>query len=179
MSIIDKVKDIVRERCTDEWDWTHISNVVKHSKILAKKLNADEEIAEIGAWLHDITRITGDKDNHHITGAKEAEKILLELDYPKDRIEKVKHCIIAHRGNVKQQIKRETKEADCVASADAMTHFDTIAHLLYLVYTKKGLSLEDGKRWVLDKLIRSWNKMIPEAKELCKEKYKAAKIILS
>lgn len=176
--MIDKIKKIVQKECEkDSWSWDHhMVSVVKYAKQLARKLGADEEIVEISAWLHDITRLKGDSENHHISGPIEAEKILRELGYPQEKIDKVKHRIHAHRGS--QNIKRETIEAECVASADAMAHFDDVPALLYGAFIKNQMNIEDGKGWVRNKLERSWNKLIPEAKKIVLPKYKAVKIIL-
>ncbi|MDD5253518.1 MAG: HD domain-containing protein [Candidatus Nanoarchaeia archaeon] len=175
--MIEKIKDIVKKECGgDSWSYSHMVSVVKYANQLAEKLGADKEIVEISAWLHDITRIKGNPENHHISGPIEAERILRELNYPQDRIDKVKHCINAHRGS--QSIKRETLEAECVASADAMDHFDNLPTLLYVAYVKKQMSIEEGRISVRNKLERSWNKLIPEAKEIILPKYEAAKLFL-
>lgn len=183
MIITKKVREFVEEVCKDD-KWilnNHIYMVVEHAKQLARKLHADEEIVEISAWLHDIGRYLGTiedrNENHHVSGRIEAEKILVKLGYPQDKIEKVKHCIYAHRASC--TIKRETPEAECVASADAMAHFDIVVKLLYSAFVKRGLDEDEGKKQVLAKLERTWNKMIPEAKEIVKEKYNAAKLLLS
>jgi len=48
--------------------------------MLTSKTGADEEIVEIAALLHDIASIKyNDVENHHISGAKEAERILKKL----------------------------------------------------------------------------------------------------
>jgi putative nucleotidyltransferase with HDIG domain len=159
--------------------WTgHIVNVVKYAKLLAKKLNANEEIVEIAALLHDYASALNIREfeKHHIYGAKEAEKILKKLGYPQEKIEKVKHCILAHRG--KTQIKRETIEAECVASADAMAHFNAIPSLFYLAYVKHKMDMDTGAKWLRNKLKRSWDKLQPEAKELVRDKYEASKKII-
>ncbi len=175
-NIIEKIKEIVRKEA-DDWDWNyHIPIVVKYSKILAKKMGADEEVVEIAAWLHDITRLNGGDETHHITGPVEAERILKGLGYPQDKIERIKHCINSHRGS--QSIKRETVEAECVASADAMCHFDTIVPLFYLNMVKHSRDIEETRNWMKDKVERSWKKIIPEAREIVKDKYEAAKLIL-
>jgi uncharacterized protein len=140
-------------------------------------LQADEEIVEIAALLHDIAGIK-DRDNyenHHLLGAEEAEKILKGFNYPQEKIEKIKHCILTHRGS--KSIKRETLEAECVASADAMAHFDTIPALLHFVFVRLGMDVDEGTKWLRDKLDRSWTKLIPEAKEIVKDKYEATKTI--
>ncbi len=176
--MIEKIKNIVKKECEkDNWSWDyHMVPVVKYANQLAEKLGADKEIVEISAWLHDITRLKGDSENHHTSGPIEAEKILKELKYPQEKIEKIKHCIHAHRGS--QSIKRETLEAECVASADAMAHFDNVSALLYVAFVKKLMNIEEGKIWVRNKFERSWKKLIPEAKEIVLPKYEAVKLFL-
>lgn len=178
-SNIEKIKEIVKKRCPkDQVNWEydgHILLVAKYSKLLAKKLKANGEIVEIAALLHDITKWRNSK-NHHITGAKEAEKILKKLEYSRDKIEKIKHCIYSHRGS--QNIKRETKEAVCVASADAMAHFESIPSLYYIAFIIKGKDFFEGEKWVRNKLKRDWDRLIPEAKEIIKNKYNASKEII-
>lgn len=181
--ILGKVKKIVEEECKkdsniygyDAWNH-HILRVVKFSKILAKKIGADKEIVELSAFLHDIGGIKGDPQNHHISGAKEAEKILAKLHYPEEKIKKIKHCIYAHRAS--KNIKRRTIEAKCLASADAISHFEDLPSLFYLVYKRNKFSIEDGVNRLLSKLERDWKKLIPEAKEMIKDKYKAIQLIL-
>ena len=66
--MIEKIKNIVKKECEkDNWSWDyHMVSVVKYAHQLAEKLGADKEIVEISAWLHDITRLKGDPENHHI-----------------------------------------------------------------------------------------------------------------
>lgn len=148
----------------------HIELVVKYSKILSKKLKADEEICVISAWLHDISKINGEDKGHHITGEKVAEEILLKLNYPKNKIEKVKHCILTHSSD--ENYKPKTLEAKIVASADAMSHFYNLKGLFYAAYGKRGLRSKEGKDWVLKKLEKSKKKMMPEAKLFVKNRHK-------
>lgn len=174
--MIEEIEELVKKEVgKDGWMEQHIASVRKYALILAEKLNADAEVVEIAALLHDITVLKGDA-YHHITGAVKAEKMLKKLKYPKDKIGQVKHCIQSHRGS--QNVKRETVEAECVASADAMAHFDNVPALLYLVYVKKKMGITDGKEWIKKKLEKSWAKLIPEAKALVQEKYDAAKTLL-
>lgn len=75
----------------------HILAVVNNSLMLAKKLKADQEVVEISAYLHDITRSYNRenihefvKDNdHHITGAKEAVEILREIGMMRNLLRKL------------------------------------------------------------------------------------------
>lgn len=68
-------------------------------------------------------------------------------------------------------MKRETVEAEILASADAMAHFDNIPSLLFLAYSVKKMSVNEGKTFVLEKLNRSFAKMMPVAKKMVKIKY--------
>ncbi len=176
--MIQKVREIVMKEAT-EGDWKyHILAVVKYSKLLAKKLGANEETAEIAALLHDIGRIKFGGENHEITGIPEAEKILSELKYSKEVIDEVKHCIESHRGS--KNIPPKTSIAKIVASADAMAHFDSVPHLLKLGLAKSNNDFGKASIWVHEKLDRSWKKItIPEAREMVKEKYEAFKILFN
>jgi putative nucleotidyltransferase with HDIG domain len=183
--LINTISTIVEEQCKSEANmfgyeiWTyHMVSVVKQAKILAKKLGADEEIVEIAALLHDYASVKDKNmyEEHHIYGAIEAERILRELDYPQEKIELIKDCILCHRGSVRMDQK--TKEAVCVASADAMAHIDQVPSLLHLVYHNRKMDVKEGADWVSRKIDRSWNKICPEAQEIMKEKYESAKMIL-
>ncbi len=183
MNVAEEVKKYVRKECKKDTNFFGISaynhhfvSTVKYAKILAKKTGADEEIVEIAAWLHDIASILGNYENHHITGAEHAEKILKKYNYPKEKIKKIKHCIKAHRGS--KDIPRETVEAECIADADAMSHFDNISSLFYLALVARKLDTNQAKKFIKEKLERSWKKITPRAKAIIKPKYEAAMVLL-
>ncbi len=100
----------------------HEIRVYKIAMLLAKTSpNVDMNVLKTAILLHDIARPIEDKDNsgntdHAILGAELAEKILIDLKYPNDKIEKIKHCISTHRfrGNNKPQ----TIEAQILFDAD-------------------------------------------------------------
>ena len=183
--LIESISNIVEEQSKKDTNvfgyegWTyHVTTVVKYAKLLAEILGADKEIVEIAALLHDYASVKDSSmyKEHHIHGAIEAEKILKDFNYPEERINRIKECIIQHRGSV--PLERTTKESICIASADAMTHIDQVPSLLHLVYCKRKMEVSEGANWVSEKIERSWNKLCPEAKEIIKDKYKSAKIIL-
>lgn len=175
------LEQIVKEECQKEINiygmnaYWHTKSVVKYAKILAEKRKADAEVLEIAAWLHDVGSILGDTENHHISSAEYAEQLLKKYNYPQDKIEAIKHCIFSHRGS--QNIKRETIEAECMADADAMSHFDNVAGLFRLGLIQKKLPEQETKEFVFNKLMRSWNKLTPQAKDIIKEKYKAVEML--
>jgi len=181
--IVKEIRKLVERECKKPANifgysfWTyHILSVVKYSVMLAKRLGADKETVELAALLHDIGVVKGDKANHHISGTEDAEKILKKFNYPQEKIEGIKHCIYAHRSS--KSIKRKTIEAKCVASADAMSHFDEIPHLFESAFIRFKMNPEEGKQWILDKLERDWKKLVPGTREMIKKKYEAIKLIL-
>ncbi len=180
-NIIPEIKDMVLELCKDKkWDWRpHIEGVVKYSKLLAKKLGADEEICEISAWLHDIIKLKDSRQaEHHIKGSEEAVSILKKFNYPADRIEQVRHCVLTHSSD-KVYIP-ESKEAKIIASADALSLLDNFLNLAYFVYNIKKYSVEEGRKELIRRYKSYFYKLdfVPEAKEIARPKYEAIKLIL-
>ena len=109
----------------------HIKYVVQEALALAEKYNADAEIVELAALLHDVALIAkvGTREDHHINGAKIAEAMLSKNDYPKEKIDKVKKCVFNHRSS-----KNGSDAEDiCIADADILAHFDNIPMLFNTV----------------------------------------------
>ena len=182
--IIDKIKNFVEEECkkpTSIYGYepfiNHFIPVNLYARQLAEKRKADIEIVEIASWLHDIGSIINGRENHHITGSRIAELKLKELNYPEDKIQKIKHCIFSHRGS--KDIIRETEEAKIIAEADAMSHFDMIADLFMVAFITERKNRQEGLKSVKQKLINSWNKLSPEGKIIIKPKYDAVMLLLN
>lgn len=179
--IIKDIENYVKSQA-DEEDWRyHISLVVKYAKYLAKKYKANLELIELAALLHDIGRLPYiDKAdiNHNISGAKKAEKILHDFNYPKEKINMIKKAILSHRSN-KLYIPKTMLEK-IIANADAMAHFDVLP-VFYFWRGKRGFNFHEITEWVEAKLKKDWQKKItlPEARDLVKEKYETNKKILS
>ena len=184
--MIKELEKIVKEACKKETNYFgygiwkhHIVKVVKYGSLMAKKVGANEEIIKISALLHDYASIIDYNlyKDHHIHSANEAEKLLKGLNYPQNKINLVKECIISHRGS-KPKIKK-SKEALCLADADGMTHFDSIGSLYHLAFFSHKMNIDEANSWLIGKLERSWNKLSPEAKGIVKKKYQAYKLILN
>lgn len=184
-NIVERVRKIVENDCRSKNNyfgysaWTHhIAVVVKFSLKLAKKLKADIETVELAALLHDWSGIKNVRfyEEHHVHSARMAGILLSRLGYSKDRIERVKRCIYSHRAS--QKIKRVSIEEKCLASADAMSHITELPDLMFLAYGVRKLKTKEGAKFVLSKIERSWEKLIPEAKKMVKNDYQQAKKIL-
>ena len=179
--MIQKIESIVEAVCSRETNifgygiWTHhITQVAKNGVRLAEMFNADPEIVEVAALLHDYASVKDQAlyENHHITGPIEAAEVLQRFDYPQDKIKAVQHCIATHRGSFPRE--RRSPEAECLANADAVTHLEHVPSLLHLVFVQRGMGIDPGSQWVRDKLQRSWRKLAPQVQELMREKYASA-----
>ena len=131
----------------------------------------------IAAWLHDIGSIIHGREEHHITGAKIAEEKLKELNYPPEKIELVKKCILNHRGSKNR--KRESIEEQIIAEADVMSNFANISGIFKAAFVYEGKSQIEAKEAVRQKLKNKWKQLhFENSKRIIKPKYDAAMIIL-
>jgi len=164
--------------CTETvWPF-HILPVAEHCLKLGKKLKADLEVLELAALLHDLAAVTDKKyaEDHHIHGAKMAEKILSELGMPEEKIINIKNCVLNHRGS--KPGRRESLEEKILASADAMSHITELADMMYLTYGVHKFKTEPGAAWLKSKLERGWKKIMPQGRQMIRKDYKTAMIIL-
>jgi len=181
--IAEKIREFVEGECkkpTSKYGYepyqNHFVPVARYAEILAEKLNADKEIVKIAALLHDVGSIIHGRKDHHITGAKIAEKKLKELGCAKEKIEKIKQCILSHRGS--KDIKRETTEAQIIADADTMSNFDNLSGIFKAAFIYENKDQQEAQKSVRQKLINSFNKLSSEAKKIIKPKYDAAMLLL-
>ncbi|MEK6830360.1 MAG: HD domain-containing protein [Nanoarchaeota archaeon] len=182
MNKINEIIKICKDSYSEKDYKYHILSVVKYALILAKKLNADLEIVEVSAYLHDIGRATKRNEfvaenEHHIIGAKKAREILKTLKYSEEFIKKVEHCVLAHRG--RREPNPETLEARIISCADAMSHFDTFLDL-FSFFLETTDNFEKAVIEIEQKMDRNWNKKLtlPEAKEMVRDKYEAIMVLI-
>ena len=181
----NRIERIVEQACAADTNifgydiWTHhILPVIQNAKQLAPRFDADPEIVELAALLHDYASIK-DKalyTDHHIHGPIEAEKLLKRFGYPQGKTEAVKDAIATHRASV--TFEHRSAEGECLANADAMSHIEQVSSLLYLAYVHHGMGIDEGKTWVKAKLQRSWRKLRTDVQELVGDRYNAALKIL-
>ncbi|EKE15702.1 MAG: hypothetical protein ACD_11C00110G0010 [uncultured bacterium] len=184
MDIIEKVRQFVEDECrksTSKYGFEpyefHFVPTVKYAKVLARELQADKEIVEIAAWMHDIGSIMIGRENHHITGAKIAEEKLKEFGYAEEKIARVKNCILRHRGS--QKMESETLEEQILAEADALSNFDEIPGIFKAAFVYEKLSQKDARESVLRKLENKWKQLkFEKSKDMIRPKYDAIKILL-
>lgn len=100
----NEILQIVREKLTcSAHNLDHVMRVYNLCLTLAEhEKNVDLEVLVPAALLHDIARVeeiedkTG-KTDHAILGSELAGDILKNMDYDKDKVEKVMYCILSHR----------------------------------------------------------------------------------
>lgn len=182
-NIIEEVRKFVEEECRKpaskygfEIYEFHLVPMKDYAVRLAKKLNADLEIVELAAWLHDISSIIYGRRNHHITSAGIAAKKLNEFKY--NKVEEVKHCIFNHRSS--NGLKPMTIEGKIISDADALSNFDNIPGIFKAAFVYEGLTQGEARISVCGKLRRKWGKLyFDESKKLIKPKYDAVMLLLS
>lgn len=101
-------------------DIGHFKRVWKTAQKLLTP-EADQLIVLAAAYFHDIVSYPKNHPNRSLSSvhaANKTEEILLEMDFPKDKIQSVKHCIEAH--SFSSNIAPETLEAKIIQDADRM-----------------------------------------------------------
>ena len=181
--IVEKMRQEIMERSArfeeqtkgtkDEYNIyrEHIQYVYKYVVLLSKDNNVDKEVLELSALLHDIsmTDMTLDRSRHNEFGADIAEQLLRESNYPEDKVQLVKKCILNH--SKRRSEYRTTEEEQILVDADGLSHFDAIKKLYSLPSMVMGLSEEDSVRFVQDKLTGDYNELSDDLKYLVKDKY--------
>lgn len=184
MNIIKEIRDFVESECskpTSKYGYEpfkyHCIPTVKYGGKLADELGGDKEVVLIACWLHDIGSIVYGRKDHHITGAKIAEKKLKELKYPQEKIELVTKCILNHRGS--QKNNAQSVEEKIVSDADALSNFENIPGIFKAAFVYENNTQGEAKESVRRKLQNKWNQLhFQKSKKLIRSKFKAAMIIL-
>jgi uncharacterized protein len=118
-SAAKKLEDIAKERMSalegTAHSYAHVDRVVKIATILAEKEQADIELVQAAALLHDVGRAVGEP--HNETGAKLANEILkTSTDYPQETIERIAKIVLRHPIAFRDSL--ETLEEKIVWDAD-------------------------------------------------------------
>jgi hypothetical protein len=126
--------------------------------------DANIEILLLSVWMHDIGALLGDREIHDINSEQEARRYLSEIGLESDKIEKVAHCVRAHRC---RDIQPETIEAKILAVADSASHLVDGPYV--------NMKIKYGKEYVLAKLERDYRDigLLPNIKERYEPIYKA------
>ena len=162
--LIENIKNELIKMCEENykrtgynyWD-NHIKYVVKIANDLAEKYDADGEIVEISAILHDIAKVLEERENesHNIVGAEIAYKFLQKYSLSENQIKQIQNCILKHSGEV--DIDKLTIEEWCVRNADAISVFHNITILYYLAFNEYKMDYSKGQEFVKDMIRVKFN----------------------
>lgn len=149
----------------------HIQYVYKYACMLSKDKEVDHEVIELSALLHDIamTDRTLDRSKHNEDGAVIAEQLLRENNYPEEKVQLVKKCILNHSS--KRAEYRTTLEEEILVDADGLSHFDSINNLYNLAHNVMELNDEDTLKFIQEKLSKDYNEISDKLKYLVRDKY--------
>ena len=186
MSKHQKVAQLVQEayESTSEdfanWMWSnHVPLVAQKTKELAKRFNANEDIAVAGAWLHDFGDVFVNRfdSKHQETTVAKSIEILKIAEYSDDEIEQVLNQVIephsCREGNLPTMI-----EGKVMATADALAHLTSDFYVQCAwKHIPEGKSYPEFVEWVAEKLERDFNSKIffVEVKEEVRYRYDALK----
>lgn len=121
----NRLKEIVeKELSCSAHSMDHVLRVHDLCMHLAKnEPDADLEVLEAAVLLHDIARVHEDEDtsgniDHAVLGSALAEKVLKDIGFPAEKIDRVRQCIITHRFRTGNEPK--TIEAKILFDADKL-----------------------------------------------------------
>lgn len=175
--IIQKAKEYflktIDEAPVDRWQLKiHVPEAEKWANIVLKKYpEADREVVILSVWLHDVAHYEGDWNiDHAVKGEKKTREFLTKINYPKDKIEQVCHCVRSHRS---RDVMPESIDAKLVALIDSLSH---LTYAPYIDATRDGRTEE-----AIEKLERDWNDIcrFPEFEAELQDVYDGWKLLLT
>lgn len=108
-------------------DTAHFLRVTKYALKIGKIENADLEILEAAAMLHDIARgleATGKTEDHLKTGTEVSEEILKAINFPPEKIKAVCYAVSVHQK--REGITAETLEAKIIQDSDLLDTYGLV-----------------------------------------------------
>ena len=164
--LILQVERLVRERLTNwppQWEgfhwpgytYDHTFRVRNLALALGAREGADQEVVELAALLHDITKPLG-KD-HARLGAEEAARVLGSLGCESELVERVHYAIATHSGDNTPYHPIENR-----VLGDA----DLIDANFGLVATWRFITIRAGRQSALEETIAGMAEWLPRKDEL-------------
>jgi uncharacterized protein len=118
-------------------DRFHTERVYNLAVRIAEEENADLDVVKAAALLHDIARALEDEGkiaDHAVEGAKMAKAVLEAVDFPKEKIPAVLHCIEVHR--FRRGMEAGSLEAKILQDADRLDIIGAIG--IARIFTRGG-----------------------------------------
>jgi uncharacterized protein len=140
---------------TFDYRFEHTLAVVKLAGWLAPLVGADIEVLTCAAWLHDCRKMLAHEgpDSHAEDAADALDGILEATDFPRHKIEAVRHAILHHVG-LSLDKPLEPLETACLWDIDKLSKLGA-ASLVHFIGIAPGfrpattaLVLEKGEKWL-------------------------------
>jgi hypothetical protein len=155
----------------------HLFPVVRITEELSATYDASRDVTIPAAYLHDIGRVRFDYlkrvgITHDLAGYHYSKYMLRRIGVGKACADKISRCILSHSGN--RRYPPGSIEEHVIMNADAIAHFTQYQYLLCIRYASHGLDLKDSRRWVLGKLMTSYDTKLslPGIKHIRLEAYR-------
>lgn len=115
----------------------HVPEAEKWAKLMLKRYSgANEEVVLLAIWLHDLGHYPIPTEiDHAIRSEQRAKEFLEKENYPVDKMEKVLHCVRAHRC---KDVMPETLEAKIMAFADSASHMTDTMYFDMVMADEEG-----------------------------------------
>lgn len=176
--MISELRTLVEERCLAPENYFHpafyeyhIQVVEKYALQLADICNADKEVVQVAALIHDIAAITDFSKlaNHATEGSEMAKTLLANYPLTNEQKEKVYHCIEIHSQPI--QIGADIPEAVCISNADAMSQISEPFYWMFYMFSVRKFGFDEGYNWYKQRVSSHWDSIIAPAREIVNEKY--------
>ena len=177
----------------DGHGFDHTTRVYKNAIVISQNENINLDIVKAATLLHDIARSREENEDicHAEEGAKMAEKILEQINFPPNKIQTITDAIATHR--VSKHLKAKTREAEILQDADRLDALGAIIIVRMLeAAIKWNVPIYDpsipikekydgSKSTVINHIYEKILKITPEsfktpkAQEIAKERYNTVK----
>ncbi len=169
---VDKIRRIAKKKARNfgSHGWDHVERVHDLCLLLGRKEGGDIWVLRVASLLHDIAR--DGRGKHALKSAKEAERILLRLGLPRDKISEIVDAIRTH--SFSGGIRPLTLEAKILSDADKLDAMGAVG--IYRVSAFSGEAQRSLKKTIdhfNEKLLRLRDMMYTEtAKKMAEERHK-------
>jgi uncharacterized protein len=154
--VVELIENLVRKLYPE--DMVHgLDHVLRVRDIALKIAEAipepvDREVLEVAALLHDIGRVSRDKD--HAKHSAEIAYIILKLAcFPEDKVRKVVEAILSH--SFSEGVKPMSIEAKILSDADKLDALGVIGIARVFAFSgSRGRSLKESIQHFYDKILQ-------------------------
>lgn len=172
--LADYIREYVKGECSNtpmgrELYDNHLILVAHYGLKLAIETGADTEIVELAAYLHDFP-VVMDKSQfgqHEAKGVEIADKLLKQFNYPADKLERVKRCILNHTSLAKA--REASPEEACLANAEVMSQIEKPDYWIKQYSTSN--QDQDNRNRFFEYIVNSWPLLMDSARTIMEDKY--------